>query len=1642
MNLAHLFILVILSGSIVGCGSIDSPAKGCPEKTFGKLCHRCNCKTDCNQENGTCGSKCLEGWHGPNCQMQNIARNKQTKVRVYDNSIGQSTVNGDRTDCSFLVQHDSEVMRLQVELEETDNINGITIFTSKNDTNLKKMEGFDVLLSTSSIRKGNVCYDNTQNGKISDLGKIDTSCHGKAKNVFIRHKKRPSYLNICEIEVYVCQTGFWGEQCESPCECTDTKDQTCDSKTGKCLGGCSMDGYCPQVAGMDNSDDDGNKLTDPDKPVDRAESSVTLEPDSTKSLSTTDLVTTNSFSTDSLTSESTPGSGTTDSSTANSIATESDMADPTDSTTSGSTTATTVGNMTTTTNITTTVKVDNTTLAPSTTTTMESTTPFVSITTENGGTTNTTSIQSTTLSSMASKMTTKLDKLTPTSDQSTSTITNTQSTTMSSGPSTTTVEQTTLPSLEVNTGEIKTTTAGNQMTTTTQSLQLSTSDMNSVTNSSMSTETVPSQGSSTGSDSSLLSSGTTSVSTAVSSSESVTSVKTTGGPTPSTLTSEQSTSTSTVDSTQTMSSSYISSTDLSNTNGTTMPDTNGTETTTSMISSTTVQLNETSETTINIESSTSAPASSTVDTSFESTSEMVSGSTMESSTSSPESSEMSTTPVEATETGSTTEGPVSTTMISETATQANVTSESTVTSSVTETSDQSSSVETTEMTETTETTQSVTETTSSQTEAPSTESTSPISMEPTTMGNTTSEAATQSTEGLEGSTPQPTEITSESVTVSAQTSESTFSQESTMEMKSTTIEASTAQPTESSSESSSEGTSTTIQTVESTTVEAQTTQLPENITVETSTQTAESTTIQQSTPKTTVITTTGQSTRQTTLSTLTITNQTQSPIVPSPSTPVSTTTMLTTGPTVEPTGTAGALAAIVVPSVLLVIIIVGIIFAGIIVFKRRNRNKMQDEEIAGNDIIMIPLTPVKPLVTNGVKNRDKLDDSLPYAYDEDGDLVYTGNAPEQPIPVKDLQSHNIKLQENGQFSTDYQSLPDGMILPTKDSKLDENMAKNRYTNMLAYDHSRVKLRGLPAGQSDYINANYIDGFKKKKAYIATQGPLKPTTPDFWTMVWQEEVKKIVMVTNLKEKNRVKCYQYWPNEKKAITCRNLRVSTDAENVFPVFVLRKIKVTDTKTDESRMVTQYHFTAWPDHGVPDAFQLLQFFRKVTDNGTEYDVAPTVVHCSAGVGRTGTYIGLDALWKEGFKTGYVDILSFARKMRKNRTKMIQTLDQYIFLHFILMEAFANPDAAVPESMIAKLKGPKDPRIIQRINAEFEKLNALRPEYQVTDHQDALHPSNQSKNRSQDNLPVDKYRARLSTLYGDDEDYINAVILPSSWNQEGILMTQYPLPNTIADFWTMVYSYKSPTIVLLDDSTDFEECFFPSLEQTSEWGRLVIQTTAVSEPQDCVKETTITLTNTVVENEDEMEVKIFTGHGWNPSSELPDQQKLLHCLHYEVQKRQTKLGEQRPVVVMCRDGVKKSGLYCAICNMLEGIDWYREVNVYHSVRQLQLRKPEAIKSKIQYQYCYQVALNYLDSGNVYENQGSNEEEEERESEYANIGTARSSLKMDPLKEPGVKGQGKSVGQGHDGLYANFGKSATSSDSKKTSNKKEMMTSI
>ncbi|XP_043090430.1 receptor-type tyrosine-protein phosphatase beta-like [Puntigrus tetrazona] len=276
-----------------------------------------------------------------------------------------------------------------------------------------------------------------------------------------------------------------------------------------------------------------------------------------------------------------------------------------------------------------------------------------------------------------------------------------------------------------------------------------------------------------------------------------------------------------------------------------------------------------------------------------------------------------------------------------------------------------------------------------------------------------------------------------------------------------------------------------------------------------------------------------------------------------------------------------------------------------------------------------------------------------------------------PIGIPNFELHLAKLRADSNYllSEEYEDLKDvGRNQPQDAALLPENRGKNRYNNILPYDSTRVKLSYVDDDScSDYINASYIPGNNFRREYIATQGPLPGTKDDFWKMVWEQNVHNIVMVTQCVEKGRVKCDHYWPFDQEPLYYGDLVVQMQSESVLPEWTIREYKIcNEEQLSYSRVVRQFHYTVWPDHGVPEITQsLIQFVRTVRDyiNRTPFSGA-TVVHCSAGVGRTGTFIALDRVLQQLDTRDTVDIYSVVFDLRLHRTHMVQTECQYSYLY------------------------------------------------------------------------------------------------------------------------------------------------------------------------------------------------------------------------------------------------------------------------------------------------------------------------------------------------------------------------------------------
>ncbi|XP_022097247.1 receptor-type tyrosine-protein phosphatase delta-like [Acanthaster planci] len=580
-----------------------------------------------------------------------------------------------------------------------------------------------------------------------------------------------------------------------------------------------------------------------------------------------------------------------------------------------------------------------------------------------------------------------------------------------------------------------------------------------------------------------------------------------------------------------------------------------------------------------------------------------------------------------------------------------------------------------------------------------------------------------------------------------------------------------------------------------------------------------------------------------------------------------------------------------------------------------------------------------------------------------------------PVRIKDLAEY-IRSQESKSekgFEADYKSLPDSQLHPWTVASKPENRQKNRYVNVVAYDYSRIVLEPLEGDpHSDYINACYIDGYKKENKYIASQGPNKASLRDIWRMVWQLDVDKIVMLTNPVENGKVKCMRYWADTGTA-SYADIVVTTDKEEVFLDYTIRDFSIHQVGIKDRRFVRQFHYTTWPDMKPPEyPTPLLNFMRVVN---AEKNPGRTVIHCSAGVGRTGTYIALDAMLEQMAQEEQVDVLGFIYQMRQKRIKMVQTPEQYKFIFDALLASSLTGDTTYNAddfrqklSLLKKVEGPAKETGMSR---QFETLGKLSvsPYGGRRRSKAALTSENVDKNRFRDLVPTDRARPYLMTrLCDDDSDYINANFLPGYCKKNRYIGTQMPMPNTVADFWRMVYDHKATTIVMLNTLVPEDKtmsCYWPQ-EGQIDFGPLVIELNETTEYKGVTgRAFTLKMKDSDLESEDSWVVTQFQYHDWPSDMAVPSSFDGMLTL---LELTQGCHEDMKPIVVHCNDGYGATSVYCALMAMLDQFKFEKAVDVFQAAHRLRMANNSMMYSEHHYAMCYDVFQAHLNSATIYEN--------------------------------------------------------------------------
>ncbi|EGW06747.1 Leukocyte common antigen [Cricetulus griseus] len=540
-----------------------------------------------------------------------------------------------------------------------------------------------------------------------------------------------------------------------------------------------------------------------------------------------------------------------------------------------------------------------------------------------------------------------------------------------------------------------------------------------------------------------------------------------------------------------------------------------------------------------------------------------------------------------------------------------------------------------------------------------------------------------------------------------------------------------------------------------------------------------------------------------------------------------------------------------------------------------------------------------------------------------------------------LETYKRKIADEGRlFLAEFQSIPRVFSkFSIKDARKPHNQNKNRYVDILPYDYNRVELSEIngDAG-STYINASYIDGFKEPRKYIAAQGPRDETVDDFWRMIWEQKATVIVMVTRCEEGNRNKCAEYWPTmEEGTQAFRDVVVRINEHKRCPDYIIQKLHITHKKEKTTgRDVTHIQFTSWPDHGVPEDPHLLLKLRRRVNAFSNFFSGPIVVHCSAGVGRTGTYIGIDAMLEGLEAEGKVDVYGYVVKLRRQRCLMVQVEAQYILIHQALVEynQFGETEVNLSElhSCLQNMKKRDPPSDPSPLEAEFQRLPSYRSwRTQHIGNQD----ENKKKNRNSNVIPYDFNRVPL---------------------KHELEMSKESEPDSEAS--SDDDSDSEETSKYINASFVMEVCaqYWGEGKQTYGDMEVVMKDTNTS--------SAYTLRAFELRHSKRKEPRTVYQYQYTTWSgeELPAEPKNLVSMIQNLKQKLPKscpegmkYHKHSPILVHCRDGSQQTGLFCALFNLLESAETEEVVDVFQVVKSLRKARTGMVCTYEQYQFLYDV---------------------------------------------------------------------------------------
>ena len=561
----------------------------------------------------------------------------------------------------------------------------------------------------------------------------------------------------------------------------------------------------------------------------------------------------------------------------------------------------------------------------------------------------------------------------------------------------------------------------------------------------------------------------------------------------------------------------------------------------------------------------------------------------------------------------------------------------------------------------------------------------------------------------------------------------------------------------------------------------------------------------------------------------------------------------------------------------------------------------------------------------------------------------------KPIPLEMYKKTIDKLWEDeNALENEYKSLGGDILrYECRNAQFDQNRIKNKYKFIYPYDKSRVVLKKIGKDvHSDYINASHIPGTYVTENFIAAQGPKVNTIQDVWRMVFEQNIRNIVMVTNCIEGGKLKCEEYFPSKDgKTNEYEQYKVKTVSMTQDVGHITRVLKI--QSPTESIQVKHFHFTAWPDHDVPSLHdELLQFIGYVQENITQSE-APILVHCSAGVGRTGTFITLFNLRAEILKRQPISIYHLVNEMREHRPHMVQTFRQYKFIYLAVLELLLD-NTSIPADEFSNtyqnyLKSDQT-GYVSVFYQQFSELNYQCEksfEYATDNGGD-----NEEKNPIPDILPYDNNRVVIYSPHFEC-GYINA-----SYHENNLFITTlHPTANTLLDFLQMIYQTDATLVVMLSTAKEKAKIqgnmsdrkpYWPNKDVPLEVPPFQVEVVNSEKSTSMVKQKII-LRNLQESSEREFTHVISTS--WTEKNDPTDLSSVLVLLLLILKHRQEY--PNGTIIMHCADSISKTGIMFTVYQCIQEMERSGKVDIFHTVKRLRRERmkliPELVSSTLYY---------------------------------------------------------------------------------------------